>query len=59
MRVLRWVAAALLIWGLFVGIAYAIVPLVSPGRGSAQFELIGVALVAGCGFGLLRLRLGS
>jgi len=59
MRVLRWLAIALLIWGLFIGIAYAIAPLVSPGRGSVLFELIGVALVVGCGFGLLRLRPGS
>lgn len=54
MRVLKWLLAAFLVWGLFTGILYAIAPLVSD-RGNLLFVGIGVGLILGCGLGLLRL----
>lgn len=54
MTALRWLIAALLVWGLFTGLAYALVPLVTNGWGNTVTVLIGVMLVLICAAGLLR-----
>jgi hypothetical protein len=50
-----WLVTALLVWGLFTGIAYALVPLLVD-RGSALTTGIGVLLVVACGWALLRVE---
>jgi hypothetical protein len=54
MRVVRWIVAGLLVWGLFTGIAYVLVPLMTDGWGNDLTVMIGVALVAVCSALLLR-----
>jgi hypothetical protein len=55
MRILRWIVIALLIWGLFAGIGYALAPLLTDGWGSTRSVVAGIALILGCGIGLLRI----
>jgi hypothetical protein len=50
---LRWLGIAVLLYGLFIGISYALAPLVSPGHGNAMFSALGVVLIGLCGAGLL------
>ena len=54
MRVVRWIVAGLLVWGLFTGIAYVLVPLMTDGWGNDLTVMIGVALAAVCSALLLR-----
>jgi hypothetical protein len=54
-RIWRWTAVAALLYGIFVGISYAITPVVSPGDGNAFFSALGIALIAICSAALLRL----
>jgi len=51
----RWLLTALLIWGLFTGIAYLLVPLLV-GRGTMLTTGVGVLLIVLCGWGLLRVE---
>ena len=55
MRTLRWLATGLLVWGLFTGIAYVLVPLLTEGWGNDVSTLAGLALIGFCGAALLRL----
>ena len=55
MRALRWTIFALLVWGLFIGIAYALVPLLTDGWGNGVSFVGGLALIGLCSVGLLRL----
>jgi hypothetical protein len=55
MRALRWLLTAVLIWGLFTGIAYALVPIMTDGWGNEMSFVAGLALIGLCGGGLLRL----
>jgi hypothetical protein len=55
MRALKWLVSALLLWGLFIGISYLVVPAVTSGHGNGTTLVIGIALIVGCAFGLLRL----
>lgn len=55
---LKWVLAGLLAWGVFTGLAFALAPLLVPGKGNILSSLVGVALMLLCGFGLLKLPLG-
>ena len=57
MRPSKWLALALLLWGLFTGIAYATAPLVTDRWGNDLSTLAGIALILLCGAGLLRLDL--
>jgi hypothetical protein len=54
-----WLVTILLVWGLFTGIAYALVPLLV-GAGNALTTGIGALLIVACGWALLRVepRLG-
>ena len=54
MQALRWVVAGLLMWGLFTGIAYVLVPVLTDGWGNDSTPLIGIALIAVCSVGLLK-----
>jgi len=56
--ILNWLAAVLLAWGVFIGLLFAIAPLIVAGRGNIASSLVGVGLVLLCGFGLLKLSLG-
>jgi hypothetical protein len=40
-RVWRWMAIAALLYGLFIGISYALAPVVSPGHGNPMFSALG------------------
>ncbi len=55
MRAAKWLVAILLGYGLFTGIAYVLVPVVTDGWGNTTTLLIGLALLVVCGAGLLRL----
>jgi hypothetical protein len=55
MRALRWLAAGLLLWGLFAGIAYVLVPLLTDGWGNQWSFVAGLVLIGLCSAGLLRL----
>lgn len=50
-----WVVTVLLVWGLFTGVAYALVP-VLVGRGTTLTTVVGVLLIALCGWALLRVE---
>jgi hypothetical protein len=54
MRIAKWVLTILLAYGLFTGIAYVLVPVLTDGWGNTTTVLIGVLLLAGCAVGLLR-----
>ncbi len=58
MRTLKWVAMGLLIWGLFIGIAFVLTPIVTDEWGNATSLFAGVGLVFLCSLGLLKLKLG-
>ena len=55
MRIVKWLVAILLGYGLFTGIAYVLVPVVTDGWGNTTTLLIGLALLVVCGASLLRL----
>ena len=55
MRALRWIVVGLLVWGLFTGIAYVLVPLLTDGWGNEVSFVAGLALIGLCTIGLLRL----
>jgi hypothetical protein len=54
MRAVRWIVAGLLVWGLFTGIGYVLVPLMTDGWGNDLTPVIGLALIAVCSALLLR-----
>lgn len=54
MTALKWLIAVLLAWGLFTGIAYALVPLLTDGWGNQWSFLVGVLLIVLCCAGLLQ-----
>jgi hypothetical protein len=54
MRIAKWVLTILLAYGLFTGIAYVLVPVLTDGWGNTTTVLIGVLLLAACAVGLLR-----
>ena len=54
MTAVRWLVAALLVWGLFTGTAYVLIPLLTDGWGNGVSFTIGLALIAICGALLLR-----
>jgi hypothetical protein len=51
----RWLAAGLLVWGLFTGITYALTPLLTDGWGNGLSTASGVVLIVVCGALLVRL----
>ena len=53
---LRWVIAGLLVWGLFTGIAYVMVPFLTDGWGNDLSAVGGLVLIGVCGALLLRIR---
>jgi len=55
MTALRWTAVVLLVWGLFTGIAYVLVPLLTDGWGNEWSAFAGLVLIALCGALLLRI----
>ena len=55
MRITKWLLALLLGYGLFVGIAYILVPVLTDGWGNTATLLGGVVLLFACAAGLLRL----
>jgi hypothetical protein len=55
MRIAKWLLALLLGYGLFVGIAYILVPVITDGWGNPTTFLVGVVLLIACAAGLLRL----
>lgn len=55
MRLAKWLLTILLAYGLFTGVAYVLVPVVTDGRGNTTTLLIGVVLLVACGAGLLRI----
>jgi hypothetical protein len=55
MQALRWVLAVLLAWGLFTGIAYVLVPVLTEGWGNDMSFVAGIALIAFCSAGILRI----
>jgi hypothetical protein len=55
-RFLRWLSLGLLLWGIFLGIAYLISLLAAPSQGSLLLGLAGIVLIGGCSFGLARLH---
>jgi hypothetical protein len=55
MRALQWIVAGLLVWGLFTGIAYVLVPVLTDGWGNALSFIAGLVLIGLCSAGLLRL----
>jgi hypothetical protein len=55
MRTLRWIAAGLLMWGLFTGIGFVLVPVLTDGWGNTASLLAGVGLIVVCVVALLRL----
>jgi hypothetical protein len=55
MTAVRWIGIALLVWGLFTGIAYVLTPLLTDGWGNGLSTAVGVALIVACGYGLFRL----
>ena len=54
MQVLRWTGFALLIWALFTGIAYALVPVLTDGWGNPSTPFIGMGLIIVSGAALTR-----
>lgn len=54
MAAVRWLMAGLLIWGLFTGIAYVLVPVLTDGWGNTASLVAGFGLIAICGGILLR-----
>jgi hypothetical protein len=56
MRIVKWLLTILLGYGLFIGIAYVLVPVVTDGWGNATTLLVGLVLLAACGIGLLRVN---
>ena len=54
MAAARWIAAALLVWGLFTGMAYVLVPVLTDGWGNEWSLVAGFALIVVCGGALLR-----
>ena len=54
MQVLRWTGFALLIWALFTGIAYALVPILTDGWGNQSTTFIGLGLIIVSGAALTR-----
>jgi hypothetical protein len=55
MQALRWIAFGLLIWGLFTGLAYVLVPVLTEGWGNDLSFAVGCALIGLCAAGLLQL----
>lgn len=55
MTAVRWLVAGLLVWGLFTGIAYVLVPVVTDGWGNGVSLLAGLVLIGICAAGLLKL----
>jgi hypothetical protein len=51
----RWLFTALLVWGLFTGVAYALVPLFAD-RGDLLTSAVGVVLIVFCAWGILRVE---
>jgi hypothetical protein len=54
MATVRWIVAGLLVWGLFTGIAYVLVPLMTDGWGNELSFAVGLVLIGVCGTLLLR-----
>jgi hypothetical protein len=54
--VLRWIAVVLLAWGLFTGVAFVLVPLVTNGWGNTASFFAGVGLIVTCGAGLIHIE---
>lgn len=55
MKIAKWLLALVLGYGLFTGIAYVLVPVVTDGRGNTTTLLVGIGLLIACAVGLLRL----
>jgi len=55
MTAFRWIAAGVLVWGLFTGIAYALTPVLTDGWGNGLSTAAGLVLIVACCLGLLRL----
>ena len=52
MALFRWIVAAVLLFGLFTGIAYVLVPVLTDGWGNELSFAVGVALIVCCGAAL-------
>jgi hypothetical protein len=56
MTAVKWIAAAFLVWGLFIGIGYAVAPLVTDGWGNTWSTAVGLGVIGLCSAGLLWLN---
>jgi dipeptide/tripeptide permease len=55
MHALRWLGIALLIWGLFTGLAYVMTPFLTDHRwGDDRTTAVGAGLIVVCAVALLR-----
>lgn len=55
MKLLRWLLAILLVWGLFTGVGYVLTPLLTEGWGDNTSTAVGLGLIVLCTAGLFRL----
>lgn len=53
MTIVGWLVAGLLAWGLFTGIGFVLVPLLTDGWGNSLSFIVGLALISVCGALLL------